>query len=247
MNLLNFILNTAINSVLEEGFIYGFSLLILSAFKAVEINANTTKRLIIPIIFSAVMSNVLRLIIPDINITLALLVFSVIAIICVTYKISFKRFHLIFIAVFASILLFQVIELYIPVYLKSTGHTLEELKKSAVFSFYVAIPERLVEYLILFAVYLKRMDYISVEFSKLQKRISVSLLTTDFIYYCYIGQYLYKKSINNSFMALLAIALPIAVLWVSYSLMYISNRQNIKNSIKHHVNTDFQAWKKTLK
>ncbi len=189
---------------------------------------NFLKLVIISVPVSAVISNVLRLFIPDVNVILLIMMIITIIFLILTQDISIKHISKIVLAVLFSIVILQVTEIYIIVYIKKTGETIDILKNSPLLSFYVSLPERLMQYLILWFTYSIRLDYISVEFNKNQKRIFVIFLSVAFLYYCIFGRLLLTDMINIRGVTLILLtSVPVLVVWVYYCYAYTKNRRNI--------------------
>ena len=230
--IINATINAIINSLPEEGFIFAFIFFILMKLKVVEFDKpGFRKFLAVTIPVTARVSNIKRFWIDDANIVLVAMLLFIVFMTIVTLKIERNNFLKVSFAVFLSLVALQFAELYIIVYLAKTGITDKELNNSSVMSFYVSIPERLLEYLALAYVYRKKVDDYEVDFCKTHKRIICSLLVFTFIYYCLLVELVLSAGSNSVWKSgssiILAAAVPLLVLWISLTIMYYRDRKNI--------------------
>lgn len=229
MNYVNLLLNTVINSIPEEGFIFGFALYVLVKLQVLEFNKrNFCKRMLPGVIISASVSNVVRIFIADINVVLLIMSAFTVIVLFLAHKIHVKHILQVLFAVFSSIVILQATEIYIIVYLQKAGQTVKALNSSALLSFYVSLPERLIQYLIFSSIYVKRLDYFYVKFIKKQKKIMGYLLSAAFVYYCILGDLLLSNILSLDKVGLIIFtAIPLLPLWAYYCVIYINNRKSI--------------------
>jgi hypothetical protein len=236
---LGLILNVILLSIPEEIFIVGFMLILLNKTEFLGFGKQNIIRFSIPVVLSAVVSNILRFMGVNVNLVLvSSLVVCYISFILVykMYK-TFLNSFLSFVFLIISCITFIIIELYIPLTLNSIGMTVKEFNENIQFMFVLTIPERLIEYFLIYALSVKRNNRIYGDFDfniykeifDNKKQYFISIASAVFVlFYCvWLSNVIYIYPSFNQFNLFVrtltvAILLSIPILIVSINWYYIN-------------------------
>ncbi len=163
--LINTLMNTLTVSIPEELFLVGFSIVLLSVFKMININRKVVLKIFIPVIFIATITNILSNygVTPSIKFILSLIIMFLILVVIYSkdiiiveknpLKFNIKVLASIFIVNAISFTILIMTELsYMAIVLQIINKDINEINNNVLLNLMYTLPERALEYALLFVV-----------------------------------------------------------------------------------------------
>lgn len=246
--------NTLLVSIPEESFLTALYLLLLKRFDALEFDKNNLKRFLAAVLIPAVLSNVIRQFSIDGNGVLPIFVLSIYVTAILIYKMySLKKLFAAFVSILISVVVWMVIEFtYVPYLFHLLNVTVEEVNSSVLNNFLLSLPERIIESIIIWRLWVKRFNVLKVDIVKsiisswFLSILSIVLLGINVFILGLGGKYIIFDRYLNSlplsaqmFFVIETLILPIFNMVVLYAVVYTIKYKEAYNKLveKDHVST----------
>ncbi len=181
---INILVNLFICSIPEESFLELMILIILKRYDIITIQKKNIIKISFPILFTALVSNILRVFYIDLNIVFLFSILSIFItnLIILRFK-DIKSFLIILFSTLSSFVILQVIEfLYIPAILYATNKSIEYFNSHVFLNFLLALPERIFEsYIVVFAI-LKKYNFQKINLLKIIKESKLLIILSIIVF-----------------------------------------------------------------
>jgi len=249
------IANIILISIPEEIFLVMFTLILLRQFEFLESKKERGNKLrkrdifeiFIPVLFVAVLSNVLRYSGVDDNTILFTSIFSTFSLIVAVFKqLTISGILKTFFATIISFLIIILIEFtYIAIIIYITNKTASDLNNSIYLNFIISLPERVIEYSLIAYLLLKKTTFLKANFlntiisSKLLSGVTLCVVLFNMIVFTTIIKLVWFDKILNHLSLAFQVEIIITILIFPIfnivtlvgTVYYIKNREMYKNFI----------------
>ena len=166
---ISLIISIIIVSIPEELFLVLFSLILLKRYDLIELKKDNIFKISIPVVITAVASNILRYYLPSTKDYIIIIgIIIIVASIIIIYGLSRpKEIIKVIICTLLSMIVYAVIQTaYVPLLLYGTSVPIEELNKPGLLIFIWSLPERAIEFSILSYFLSKKKSFLRVNLIK---------------------------------------------------------------------------------